>query len=235
MPRRKWVQGDEMTPEIVHGSIVVVARQHNPTILHPAFLAGQGIVPKDWQVSGDPICIPPLATVEYENGIQFSVQTEKLKVQHDHPPVDMHESPVPDLVEKYVRALPHVNYTAVGVNMTVFVELKSADEYLVRRFLKEDACPFEGKPPRSAGMKMSYPIGNMTYNLELDAGKLQHHLNGKERSGIIVRGNFHHPVQSDDENTRLARIHDVVETFADRCVTFLNHIEKILVMEDAAS
>jgi hypothetical protein len=39
-----------MKLEIVNTSVVVLAAEHNPTILHPAFLSAQEIVPEGWEL-----------------------------------------------------------------------------------------------------------------------------------------------------------------------------------------
>ena len=48
---------------VLNRAVVVLAREHNPTILHPSFLGAQGIVPKDWQLAEPPMCTPPLSMV----------------------------------------------------------------------------------------------------------------------------------------------------------------------------
>jgi len=101
-------------------SIVVLAEGHNPTILHPAFLTSQDIVPQDWQLAEDPVCTPAASLVKYDNGIQFSVQSNRLQVFQAEPPENVGSSEIPALADRYIKTLPHVRYKAVGVNMRGF-------------------------------------------------------------------------------------------------------------------
>lgn len=60
-------------------SVVVIANDHNPTILNPDFLRTNNIIPSDYAVKNT-VTTPPFSTVEYENGITISVEIDKLQV-----------------------------------------------------------------------------------------------------------------------------------------------------------
>ena len=63
-------------------SVVVVANDHNPSILNPDFLERQGIVQEGWgwTVMGSAITTPPFATVSYDSGVTVSVESNRLQV-----------------------------------------------------------------------------------------------------------------------------------------------------------
>ena len=79
----------KFTPEhlmdLIEVSAVVLAQVHIPTILHPSFLAAEGIVPRDWQLAGPVISMPPLATATYANGITFTADESRLVVRDARP------------------------------------------------------------------------------------------------------------------------------------------------------
>ncbi len=64
--------------EFTELSIVIVAENHNPTILNPDFLKFNGIVPKEWVVSKPPLCAYPVSQVEYQNGMRITAELNKL-------------------------------------------------------------------------------------------------------------------------------------------------------------
>lgn len=63
-------------------SVVVVANDHNPTILNPDFLERQQIVPQTWgwKVADPAITTPPFAMVVYDSGVTVSVEPNKLQI-----------------------------------------------------------------------------------------------------------------------------------------------------------
>ena len=62
------------TLDIQELAAVVVARNHNPTILNPDFLKYNNIVPANWELAESPLCTPPVAQVKYTNGISIVAQ-----------------------------------------------------------------------------------------------------------------------------------------------------------------
>jgi hypothetical protein len=133
-----------MKLELLNTSVVVVAQEHNPTILHPAFLAAEGIAPQDWKPAAPPICTPAFSFVKYGNGIVFTVESNRFSVTDESPSGEVAESLAPKLAISYVEKLPHVRYTAVGINLHGFVLCETPEAFLIARFLKEGSY----RPPR---------------------------------------------------------------------------------------
>src|SRR3989442_649384 len=101
--------------DLLEVSAVVLAQNHNPSILHPAFLVAQGIVPPEWELASPSISLPPLATAIYSNGISFTADESRLIVRDARPLGDNVRFRVYELANLFVQSLPHVPYTAVGV------------------------------------------------------------------------------------------------------------------------
>lgn len=101
-------------------SIVVIGEDHNPTLLNPDFLKINGIVPKDWIENKNPISTPAFSTVSYNNGVNVLLQPQKLQVTdslttHEYP----QNSNLTSIISEYCEQVPHVKYTAVGINFRV--------------------------------------------------------------------------------------------------------------------
>src|SRR5438105_7912164 len=109
---------------IVDFSAVVLAEVHNASILHPAFLRAEEIVPPEWEVQIPPVTTPAVSTVVYPNGISFVADQSRLNVRDGQPPEDGDRFRVFRLAQHYAETLPHVSYTAVGVNFTVLLEVQ---------------------------------------------------------------------------------------------------------------
>src|SRR4051794_32805637 len=62
-------------------TVVVLAQTHNPSILHPAFLTKEGIVPADWALAADPITTPVAAQASYQNGVAIAAQPTRLTIK----------------------------------------------------------------------------------------------------------------------------------------------------------
>ena len=199
-------------------SVVVLAMDHNPTILHPSFLESQGIVPKDWQLAEPPICTPPLSVVKYKNGINFSVESRKFQVVQAPPPDKLEDSEVPVVAIKYVEKLPYVRYTAVGINMVALIKDPEPEKTLINKFLVVEKCSVGGLNLESASLRLVYPMEKGRLNLSCEPGTIE----SEQLKGIVVNANYHtdcpgsNPVQE---------LKEIVFKFPDRC----KHFEKTVL------
>ncbi len=207
-------------------SIVIIAQEHNPSILHPAFLTKVKIVPEDWKELEPPICTPAFSIVKYDNGLVFTVEANKLQVMDNNPSSNAEISEAPLRAKKYVQTLPHVRYASIGINFSGLVECTGWETYLVERFLKPGTWNSAPLKVGAIGIKMVYPLADARLNLSLDAGVVKSLQGQSERHGLLVSGNYHvdldpaKPMESAVaaiEKFSLRATH-----FAETCATVLN-------------
>jgi len=173
----------------ISSAVVVVAKAHNPSVLHPAFLKLQKIVSEQWELLGQPLSTPAISIVKYSNGISFVAENTKLVIREDS------QNPthiVQELATKYVESLPHVHYTAVGINFDGFIECEAPDQWLRNRFLKEGPGNNDELKPTDLSFKFVYPIDNGILNLSCDSGIVR--TKDGEAQCLLVGGNYHIPV-----------------------------------------
>lgn len=176
----------------VRFSIVVLANDHNPTILNPDFLKAQNIVPGDWELAGPPITTPPFATVEYNSGVSISVDSNKLQVTDNKTQIP-NDSKVKNIVHQYVETLSYVRYLSLGINFRYITEMDNADVFLKDHFLKEGPWSQNSNDLKAIGFKFVYPLEGGRLVLSLDSASMKTSLNdqGEENSVIIANANFH--------------------------------------------
>lgn len=167
----------------------MLAETHNPSILHPAFLAAQGIVPSEWKVAEPPICTPAMSVVRYSNGIVFTVDVGKFQVLDGAP---KRESSLPELAIRYLDRLPHVHYMAVGVNIAGFVDCRDPEKWSLNRFIREGPWNNMHMVPESAEIKLSYQlVPAAVLNLSVKPALIEPpHLKSTEK-GLLVDANYH--------------------------------------------
>ena len=183
-----------MTERLLQFSIVIIASDHNPTILNPDFLHVQRIVPEDWgwELASPPIVTPPFATVQYASGVSISVESNKLQIS-DTKITEPTKSKIVEIAKQYVHVVPHVRYTAVGINYRFAIEVENADTYLKSQFLKEGPWDSEDNPINTVGLKFVYPVASGRLVLSIDGGIVSDtaHVEAQQESVIIANANFH--------------------------------------------
>jgi hypothetical protein len=176
-------------------SVVVVANDHNPTILNPDFLVRQGIVQEGWgwKIMGPAITTPPFATVSDDSGVTVSVESHRLQVIDTSSLGGPQSSKVVDIARRYVEVLPHVRYSAVGINFRSLVEHPDANAFLKDHFLKSGIWDSDVHPLQSAGFKLVYPLdgGRLTFGLDREIVTQRFEEESIQVSGILIHANFH--------------------------------------------
>ncbi len=190
-----FIAADKMNKKHLQFSIVVLATDHNPTILNLIFLRLQTIVPSEWgwELASPPITTQPFATVQYESGVSISVEPNKLQVA-DNKVTKLPESKIVAIVKRYVEVVSHVRYITVGSNFRTVIELDDADACLKAQFLKKGLWDSEENPMKSVGLRFVYPAASGRLILSINSGIDQ----VQQKSVIIADANFHRDLDTTD-------------------------------------
>lgn len=184
-----------MTLRHVQFSAVVVGTSHNPSILNPDFLAMHEIVPASWGWEPlETVVTPPLAAIRYSSGVGITVDQTKLQVVD----VELNGSPEASkaaaIVDTYVKTLPHVRYTAVGLNFMSVSGMDSPPTYIKDRLIKAGPWDTTDHPLTAAGTRLIYALEKEgeRFLLSVDAGTTQTS-EGTQVPALVLNGNFHRP------------------------------------------
>ena len=221
-----------MCGQLLQFSIVIIAADHNPTILNPDFLRMQDIVPDTWNwgLASPPIVTPPFATVQYESGVSISVESNKLQIADTK--ATPQESKIVEIAKQYVQVIPHVRYTAVGINYRSAIEVEDADTTLKSRFLKEGPWDSDDNPMESVGLNFVYPVESGRLVLSLDSGTVSDTSQGadKKKSVIITNANFHRDLDSSNMPTS-NQVADDLDKYLDDWQRYSEIIKNIMSIE----
>jgi len=216
-----------MELRFLNTSIGVAARDHNPTVLHPAFLASQQIV-TDVELLEPPICTPAFAVVKYANGLVFTVERERFQLLDNRLREDFSSSDIPRLATKYLKTLPHVRYTGVGINITAFVECINPETFLITRFLKPGEWNDEALAVRDLGLNFVYEVPQAVLRLSCSAGTVRHSEMGEKR-GILLTANYHTDLP---EVETIKEAEGVLTLYSERCAHFSQTAKRILGLSE---
>lgn len=192
-------------------SIVVVARSHNPTILNPDFLKRASIVPEDWALAQNPVCMPPgFAQVIFTNGISITAQLEKIiffePLETNQTGIGIHT-----IAKNYINVLPHVDYLAVGINPKghIILEEKKNQEYLADTFLAPGSWRKIGKAPIKTQLKFIFTLDKCLSTISISEATTQPSLGTSQQSVLLIEGNFHFDIDTKDK--KIEKICQVID------------------------
>ena len=196
-----------MKVQLIQFSTVVVGKAHNPSLLNPDFLAVNEIVPPGWGWDvAETITTPPFAVVRYTNGIAVTVEFGKLQVTDVNVGDDPTTSKAAEIATNYVHALPHVRYTAAGINVQSIVVVDSPETYLKERFVKAGPWNTEKRRLSAVGLRLVYALGDEgRVTLSLDAGEAQSPDDKAKKKVLIANANFHRDCKEHPAHEQVAR------------------------------
>lgn len=207
-------------------SIVGLVNTHNHSILNPDFLERNEIIPKDWGwvLGGPAITTPSFALVEYKSGVTILAEPNKIQIT-DLTSEDPNKSKIKEIIEKYLKIVPTIRYTSVGINFLSVIEMqdeKKSESYLKELFLKKDAWENKEYPLEGIGFQFAYKVDDIKLLFDVRAGKLTTIINGipSIAVGIILNANFNKDLTSQGT--------DEVVSFLSKIPTIWDQYNKII-------
>ncbi len=123
-------------------AIVVVANGNTPITLNAEFLKYGGIVPEDWELAKAPICSAQGSQVTYQAGVNLISLPDRLNFAEVLADKEEADVQVARITQKYVQALPNLNYQGVGINFRGHVSFATeaqAHHYVTQTLMQPGA------------------------------------------------------------------------------------------------
>ena len=195
-------------------SIVVQSDGNNPRLLNHDFLERNSIVPSGWSVA-NVIITPPLAIVDYANGIRVQSEEAKLLFTCFKPAQFPWTSDLPRLATTFLDVLPHVNYRAVGLNYVVIADEPkgpAAEKQLIYRLLLPGR--WQGFRHGLTGANIQLEYKSKLPHILLKFGARED-LQTKELIGYVFHANFHHDFAPERSAERRQFIEQLQDRYAE--------------------
>ena len=202
-------------------SIVVAASHHNPTLLNPDFLRTQISVLGGVEVD-NVITTPPFSSVKYKNGLSITVEPEKLQVLQMMEGKSPEDSLVPEVASRYVETLPHVKYTAVGINWIGYVKQDNPATWIRGRFLANGVWSHKPYDVAAMGIRLSYDVDSGKCNLAISDGQVRKNEQAPF-AAMNINVNYHYDLKDKYPNNK--DVVGIINKWSER----QKHFEKLLV------
>lgn len=176
-------------------SCVVVADQHNPSILNPDWLVQREIVDSEWKIADPLIITPGFARCLYVNNVDIILQPNKLSVTVTGDDSDLFSEPS-KIVLRYVQTLPHIPYKHLGNNFTFRIDLPNVVSKLKHKLIREGDWSDDNLSKVKAVFQYSYE--NYKINLSIESSTEVVESDSKEKDILILDFNYHRELEDSD-------------------------------------
>lgn len=209
-------------------SVVLVADSNNPTILNPDFLTSNGILAEDLQLREPPITTPVFSQVIYQGGISIKAEPNRV-IFEQAAAVNSLETPTivsPQMAERYLENVPHVPYSAVGINPTGFRYFADGKKEKPSYGLRDGGAwmSFRDVMPEIQ-LKAIYQYDKRKINLDIAEAKTQD-THSTETSGLAFSANIHRDIEQAHQKERINELKSIINSWEDDLADFFAIIEK---------
>lgn len=214
--------------KIVGFSVVLVANSNNPSIMNPDFLRYNGIVDVNRQIQGDPITIPGFSQVKFEGGLTVQAEPNRVIFEQVGDPLATEDDVCPKMASDYLQKVPHVSYSAVGINPKGYrTSDAEAPERISTALLdKGEWMTFKNVCP-DIYLKTIYRYENEKRMIVLDIAELKNQgESGVEIPGILFQANIHHDISATNQQTRIAMVSKILSSWKEDLSDFVDLVAK---------
>ncbi len=214
-------------------AIVVVASNHNPTILNPDFLKYNSIVQADWDLSRSPICIEPMAEVAFNSGVKITAQIDKVIFHENVKDGNITNLNIPDIAVKYTTTLPHVEYKAIGINFRghiILGENLSPQEYMINSLIVKGPWSDYGISPVQSKITFSFSLEDSMSNLTMEQKSIKI-ANDVQIPVLFFGSNFHHELEGQNREERLGSLIKIINNWEIDCDKFHELVNSVFFNE----
>lgn len=189
--------------ELVGFSVVLVANSNNPSILNPDFLRYNEIVDADLQVQGNPITTPAFSQVTFADGLTVKADPNRVIFEQAGDPLARGNVLCPEMANRYLQKVPHVPYSAVGINPKGYrVSPTGVQEKVSTALLDKGAwMSFKDVHPE-IHLKTIYKYESRMIVLDIIEAK-KRMKNNVEIPGILFQANIHRDITATNPQKRV--------------------------------
>jgi hypothetical protein len=219
------------TLDVQELSLVIAVERQDPSLLTPDFLRYSGIIPQDWELSGQPVRAQQAARVSFQNGISILAYPDRTIFVESFGDKAAESLEIPQLAQRYSEVLRNLKYQAVGVNFRGHVLFPgtedSAHQYLCNTLLSPGSWQNIGTAPMRAGLNLIYTFERNTMNLSVQEAMMQ--LPEQERVPVVIfTANFETPLQSRLETDPLSELHQSLSSWQADLGNYHQVVDKLL-------
>ena len=179
-------------------SITIAARDLTPTMMSQDFLKFSGIVPKDWELSQQPILNPTTAQLNYTNGVSIAAQPRTITLSEGLNQKTLENVVISEVAIKYIEKLPHAEYIGMSFSPKILVPFPQnpeiARKYITERLLASGSWKTIGKAPVQAGINLMYLLDHCQLTINIAEARLQQPQQAP-MIAILFSGSFNYNIE----------------------------------------
>ena len=213
-----------MQIDLVGFSVVVVAQSNNPTILNPDFLRHNGIVSSSRALRDDrPLFTTPVVSeVSFDEDLTVRAEPQRITFAQTGSGLAPENIDCPAIAKGYLRTVPHVPYTALGLNPRAVILNPPFARLSKVLYAEGNWMSFSGATP-GFELKAAYQLIDRRLTLTIQEA---------EGDTLLCEANIHRDVRETNQQMRVNTILSMLDCWKDDLDQFYSVVNQALVLDD---
>jgi len=212
------------TEDIEEIGFSLVGNNLNPMMVSYEFLTSSGVVPRDWELSKQPVTNQRVSQIYFQNGISIIAQPGTVNFLEGVNGKKLKELHSPNIAIEYVNKLPHAEYQRLSINPRIIVPFAADNpdgprNFIIEGLLTSGSWKTFGTGPVQAGLNISYTLEEAILNLSINEAKIQLP-NQLSMNALLFGGSFNYNLPEDDDNRRLTKLTGYINAWKENFNTF---------------
>ena len=209
-------QSTDADVKLFEFSVVLVANEHNPTIINRDFLLNNGIVVEQRPLDEPPpFSTPATSQVAFDSGLTVRGDRKRVVFEQSGEPLSIEDVLCAEIAKRYLKTIPHVNYTAIGVNPKGYRVLAGRPSDGVAGALIDNGTWMKHRSAvPSFGLKATYQYDAKKITLDIFEGEVIEADQEKVRI-LALQGNIHRDIQEENQQMRLSSLLSILDSWRD--------------------
>ena len=224
------VNPSTITEPIEELSIIIAAQDLTPTMMSQDFLKFSGIIPKEWELSQQPVLNSNLAQLNFTNGVGITAQPHTITVRESLGNRKVEELAIATVAAKYIEKLPHADYMGFGMSPKILIPFPDSPatvrEFITSSLLGAGSWKKIGQAPVQASINLMYLLDRCQLTISVSEARLQQP-EQPSITAILFSGNFNYSVNPEgSQEKRLAQVQSFLSNWKNDLAEFrdiVNH------------
>ena len=196
------VDSSNKTQFIEEVSIIIAAQDLTPTMMSQDFLKFSGIIPKEWELSQQPVLNPNFAQLNFKSGVNITAQPRTISISESLGSRKLEELNLAAVASKYIEKLPHAEYMGLSCSPKILIPFPNDPEtprqYITSTLLGSGAWKKIGRIPVQAGINLMYLLDRCQLTMNVSEARLQQ-AQKQTIAAILFSGNFNYTINPKDQ------------------------------------
>ena len=194
--------------------IIIAAQDLTPTMMSQDFLKFSGIIPKEWELSQQPVLNPGAAQLNYTNGVSIAAQPRTTTFSEALANKSLEQVVISEIATKYVEKLPHAEYLGISFSPKMLIPFPQnpgvVRQYITERLLGSGSWKTIGKTPVQAGINLMYLLDNCQLTINIAEARIQQQQKAPV-AALLFSGNFNYNISRDaTEESRMKQLKEAL-------------------------